>query len=584
MNLMDGNADRNASPQSFSTASERFVRWLDNRVMAAGRGDELDRLDVDPSSTFWLGRLASEDEVRQNPLGERAERLDPCAIGIRLRPAGPGPWTFTACVALRAWIKEDKAASSCPALPWWRSDRVAVSISVTLAPDENETSAGRFMIEEELTRVGAAGLSAEVRVEREDWHGETELVIQLVNTSPDKVPSLKDTHLYETSLEVGGLETIPFILESLPDSFRYDRRIPAYGINVGVEAVADRSNTFQTTDTVVVETRRPEYWNSTMPMPDLRFTHLAENPTEPIRHLVTALATYDDEHWSEHALDERGRIAGWSDEIRRHVDQAAAEVFEELRRLEKGLALLESDELLQRSFRLMNLAIHHSAKGHGYSSWRPFQMGFLLQALPFLVDPESEADVVDTVWFATGGGKTETYLGLIVTAALHDRLSGKATGVTAWSRFPLRMLSMQQTQRFADALAGAELVRRAEGIKGAPISLGFYVGAAGTPNRIDVEAKDGSPDPDDETMPDRYQVLLTCPFCQRKGLQMRMDRRLWRLTHECPHSDCPWQEQALPFFIVDTEIYRFLPTVIVGTLDKAASVGMQAAMRGLVGP
>ena len=86
-------------------------------------------------------------------------------------------------------------------------------------------------------RVGAAGLSAEIRVEREDWHGEPELVIQLVNTSPDKIPGLKDTHLYETSLEVSGLETTPFILESLPDSFRYDRRIPAYGINVGVVEV-----------------------------------------------------------------------------------------------------------------------------------------------------------------------------------------------------------------------------------------------------------------------------------------------------------------------------------------------------------
>jgi Helicase conserved C-terminal domain len=583
MTSIAGDADRVAA-QSFNTACERFVRWLDQRVVAAGRGDEMDRLDVDPASTFWLGRLASEDEVRQNPLGDRAERLDPCAIGIRLRPVDSGPWSFTANVVLRAWVKEEKAESSDPEQPWRRSDRIAIPISVTLAPSDSETSAGRSSLEDELARVGAAGLSAEIRVERENWHGEPELVIQLINTSPVKVPGLKDTHLYETSLEISGLDTAPFILESLPDSFRYDRRIPAYGINVGVEEVPNRPNTFRTTDTVVVETHRPEYWNSTMPMPDLRFTHLAEHPIEPLRQLVTALGAYDDEHWSQRALDERGNTAGWSDEIRRHADQAAAEVFEELQRLEKGLALLESDDLLQRSFRLMNLAILHSAKGHGYDSWRPFQMGFLLQALPFLVNREPEADVVDTVWFATGGGKTETYLGLLVTAALHDRLTGKATGVTAWSRFPLRMLSMQQTQRFADALAGAELVRRAEGIKGAPISLGFYVGAAGTPNRIDVEAKDGSPDPDDETMPGRYQVLLTCPFCQRKGLRMRMDRRLWRLTHECPHSECPWPEQALPFYVVDTEIYRFLPTVIVGTLDKAASIGMQAAMRGLVGP
>jgi hypothetical protein len=584
MTLMVDDADRSAKLQSFGTACERFVRWLDQRVLAAGRGDEMDRLDVAPASTFWLGRLASEEEVRQNPLGDRAERLDPCAIGIRLRPAGHGPWAFTANVALRAWVKEDKATSPNPGQPWRRSDRIAMPITVTLSPGESEASAGRSRIEDELARVGAAGLSAEVRVEREEWHGEPELVIQLVITSPEKVPGLKDTHLYETGLEVSGLETIPFILEALPDSFRYDRRIPAYGVNVGVEVSPDRPHTFRTTDTVVVETRRPEYWNSTMPVPDLRFAQLSEDPIGPLRQLVTALAAYDEEHWSQRALDERGHVAGWSDEIRQHADRAAAEVFEELRRLEKGLALLESDELLQRSFRLMNRAILHSAKGHGYDSWRPFQVGFLLQALPFLTDRAIEADIVDTVWFATGGGKTETYLGLLVTAALHDRLTGKTTGVTAWSRFPLRMLSMQQTQRFADALAGAELVRRAEGIKGAPISLGFYVGAAGTPNRIDVEAKDGSPDPDDETMPGRYQVLLTCPFCQRKGLQMRMDRRLWRLTHECPHDDCPWPERALPFYIVDNEIYRFLPTVIVGTLDKAASVAMQAAMRGLIGP
>jgi hypothetical protein len=584
MTLTVEDAGGSASAQSFDEACERFVRWLDQRVITAGRGDEIDRLDVDPASTFWLGRLASEDEVRRNPIGERAERLDPCAIGIRLRPFGPAPWTFTASVGLRAWIKEDKATSSDPTWPWRRSDLVSVPISIILTADQNEALAGRCKIEDELARVGATGLSAEVRVEREVWQGEPELVIQLVNTSPDKVPGLKDTHLYETSLEVNGLNTTPFILESLPDSFRYDRRIPAYGINVGVEKVPDHPNTFRTTDTVTVETHRPEYWNSAMPVPDLRFIQLAENPIEPLRQLVTALAAYDDAHWSQGALDERGIVVGWSDEIRRHADKAAAEVFEELRRLEKGLALLESDELLKRSFCLMNLAILHSAKGNGYNSWRPFQIGFLLQALPFLSDRESEADIVDTVWFATGGGKTETYLGLLVTAAMHDRLTGKTTGVTAWSRFPLRMLSMQQTQRFADALAGAELVRQAKGIKGAPISLGFYVGAAGTPNRIDVEAKDGSPDPDDETMPGRYQVLLTCPFCQRKGLQMRMDRRLWRLTHECPHSDCPWLEQALPFYIVDTEIYRFLPTVIVGTLDKAASIGMQAAMRGLVGP
>jgi hypothetical protein len=570
--------------QTFTSACELFIRWLDNRVLIAGRGDETDWLDVDPGSTFWLGRLASEDEVRQNPIGDRAERLDPCAIGIRLRPAGPPPWTLTTTVAMRAWIKVDKDTAPDPSRPWRRLERIVVPITVLLSPDEPEVAAGRQEIADELVRVGAPGLSAEIRVELEEWQSEPELVVQLVNTSPADGGALKDSHLYETNLEVTGLATRPFLLESLPDSFRYDRRIAAYGINVGVDVAPDLANTFRTTDSVVVETHRPEYWNSPLPVPDLRFERLAKEPIEPLRQLLIALSAYDNEHWSPRALDERQASEGWDAAMRQHADQAAQDVFEELSRLQHGLDVLRSDAILQRAFRLMNRAILHSAKGRDYSGWRPFQVGFLLQSLPFLSDPGHEANIVDTVWFATGGGKTETYLGLLVTTALYDRLTGKTTGVSAWSRFPLRMLSLQQTQRFAEALAGAELARRAEGIKGAPISLGFYVGSTSTPNRIPVEAKEGSADPEDESMPERYKVLRACPFCQRKDIRMRMDRQLWRLTHECTHDDCPWPERALPFYIVDDEIYRFLPTVVVGTLDKAALIGMQAAMRGLVGP
>lgn len=64
---------------------------------------------------------------------------------------------------------------------------------------------------------------------------------------------------------------------------------------------------------------------------------------------------------------------------------------------------------------------------------------------------------------------------------------------------------------------------------------------------------------------------------------MGFDRRLWRLEHRCGHADCPWRERGLPFYIVDQELYRFLPTVVVGTLDKAATIAMQPSMRGLVG-
>ena len=85
-------------------------------------------------------------------------------------------------------------------------------------------------------------------------------------------------------------------------------------------------------------------------------------------------------------------------------------------------------------------------------------------------------------------------------------------------------------------------------------------------------------------MPDKYQVLLHCPFCRDENLQMRFDRERWKLEHRCTNATCPWPGRALPLYVVDQEIFRFLPTVVVGTLDKAASIGLQQAMRGLVGP
>lgn len=565
--------------QSEEQACEAFVAWLDRRVTAAGRGDGLDRLEVAPSATFWLGRLASEEEVRNGASDERSERLDPCAIGIRLRPATEPPWSMTVTVRARAWGKDAKDGPD-PKRRWWRSDLVEEVVSV-LVGAEGGTFGGK-QLADAFAAVGVRSLSAEVRVDVEDWHRKTELVVQLVNTSPEKAPGLADSHLYETQIEVSGISTLPFQLEALPDSFRYDREVPAYGINVGVEVPAP--GVLRTSDTVVVQTHRPRYWNGPGPAPVLTFAKLAEDPLPELTALVDALAAYDEAHWSPAVLDARQAAEGWTAEMRAEADRSAAEVFAELDRLRTGLDLLRTRPEILRAFRLMNKAIGRSAAGRGYDSWRPFQVGFLLSAIRFLVEPDDEARYVDTVWFATGGGKTETYLGLLLTTAFFDRLTGKIVGVTAWSRFPLRLLSLQQTQRFADALAAAELVRKEEGVKGAPFSLGFLVGESGTPNKVVPKGDENAITPDSPGMPDKYQVLLRCPFCRNERLRMRFDRKRWKLEHHCTNASCPWGNGPLPIYVVDQEVFRFLPTVVVGTLDKAASIGLQQAMRGLVGP
>jgi Lhr-like helicase len=544
-----------------------LLDWLESRVIAAGRGDHESISDNDPSGRFWLGRLASEEKVADMASGDRGERLEPCAIGIRIQPAKSDPWRFEVRVLANCWLRQEGV--------WKKSGGIDEIVPIEAADLPEAQSHGR----EALTRAleltaGMEGFSAEIRVEVESSiEGDRELAIMLVNTSPAEHPNLRDTRLYECSMEVIGLETKPFILAALPDSFRYDRQIPAYGINCGIEYT---SCGFTTMDMVEVDRKRPNFWSSADPMPDLSFVALAESPLGPLSTLCGALSRWGESAWSEASLNDRATAGGWSAEMIQEARHEASCFTEELNRISSGVQLLESNERLQTSFCLMNRAMSISSRGRGYDRWRPFQIGFILANLGCIVAPEEDSEIADIVWFATGGGKTETYLGLLVTAALHDRMSGKITGVTAWTRFPLRMLSLQQLQRFADALAAAEIVRRDSRIEGSPLSLGFFVGRDATPNF--------GPDPDDEAMPERYRVLRRCPFCRNESLEMAFDRLNWTLEHRCGASNCPWPEKSLPFYIVDDEIYRFLPTVVVGTLDKAASISRQAAMRGLVGP
>lgn len=557
--------------QSEVEAAEILVDWINERVILGGRGDEVQRLSEDPRGTFWLGRLASEDTVQASGLGSRGERLDPCAIDIRVRPRQQtGPWDLVVRVQLRTWSKDTTG--------WTKDGAVDVRLPVTVADVDTTQTVGADDLTAAITSAGGTDRSAELRIDVQRWRGATEMVVSLVNTSPVATRQLPDTHIYETSLELAGLDTVPFQLESLPDSFRFDRRVPAFGRNCGVEQI---DGGFRTTDFVQANRYRSVWWDRPSDPPDLSFATLATDPLPPLDQLVREAKAWGDDNWSEQALNARASAEGWSAEMRAEAADGAELWQVEIRRLEAGLRLLSENDQLSLAFRLANRAMAHAAAGK-YLGWRPFQIGFLVSSLDGIVDA-SASDTVDVVWFATGGGKTETYLGLLCTAVLYDRMTGKDQGITAWSRFPLRMLSLQQTQRFADALAGAELMRQEQDLGGDPFALGFFVGAGGTPNSIPLDPQDRDPDPSDPSMPERFQVLLHCPFCHSPDISMDFDRASWRLRHVCTNTQCPWAEPGLPFYVVDQEIYRFLPSVVVGTLDKAALLGMQAAMRGFVG-
>lgn len=565
--------------ESRYAAAERFVEWLEHRATLEARGDEYFSSEVDPTGRFWLGRLGPMHDVMRSD--ERGDRLEPCAIGFRFRPQSFDQH-FTAKVRCILWLRERAPEDSAHRWSWRKSDPVSCEIGIPLS-ETPEDHYGRGQLSAAIGAVGGLGLQAEIRVKLVGRGNQRAVEVTFVNSTPEDVDTdnLGDGRLFECSMEVSGFSHRRFELDALPDSFRYDRNVEAFGLNCGIEF---DGATFRTTDAPSKSRNRPIYWAFGDNCPNLTFNCLANDPLPSCEALLKSFNDWSRTAWTRQILDERSISERWSPEMRAEAERAAGDFYEELDRITTGVSLLASNEDLKRAFMLMNEAMSRSARGR-YDSWRPFQLAFLLANLLCLVDTTAEAEIVDIVWFATGGGKTETYLGLLITAAILDRLRGKHSGITAWSRFPLRLLSLQQTQRFANAIAAAETVRKLHGIGGDPFALGFLVGGTATPNRIKKEAtREGEWDADKvDDLANPFLLLDACPICRQRTVSTRFDRVSWRLLHLCSNSDCESAGGPLPIYVIDDEIWRFLPTVVVGTLDKAANIARQPGMRGLVG-
>ena len=556
-------------------AAERFIKWIADRVQDDARGSNVDHLAVDPRGMYWLGRLAPETEIQNSVFGDRAERLEPCAVGIRLLPTEGGLLKVSGSANLAIWARTEG--------DWRKHGPIEVPFDIEIDTNRLGTTRITRVFDERISKIAPAEcIKAAIDVEVIKTHGDrSEIVVTLVNLSDSDHASANDyakARLFECMLSIADMGTDDFLLESLPDSFRYDRRVSAWGVNCGVKLLEGK---FRTYDLPVFDKVRPAFWNVDDEKPDLRFSTLASNPIRSARALQNAHVRWGEDAWSlaslkKHAVD-------WTEQMMVEAEREREFFEKEKARISQGIVLLETNSRLRRAFCLMNEAMQISTQGK-YESWRPFQIGFLLANLESCIGGDS--DIVDIIWFSTGGGKTETYLGLILTAAFFDRMRGKTTGITAWSRFPLRLLSLQQTQRFANALAAAEIVRKREKIKGSHFGLGFLVGNGSTPNKISSskQRKDrGQWDYEDQSMPNRLRMLKICPFCRKDTIKMNFNRRYWRLEHNCTNTDCDWGTGSpLPFWIVDEEVWRNLPTVIVGTLDKAAGVSMQANMRGMI--
>lgn len=438
--------------------------------------------------------------------------------------------------------------------------------------------------------------------ERDQWV----FSIHLINESPMPYKSkTRESYLFDVGLDIDFSQDVvrPFVLELAPRGFRYDRDMWGRGFNCAVEQKSSTLS-FRTTHVPAY----PQMRYMTREDPPARFAELAQDPIPVLENILLEMQNYLSE-WDKAETLYRQRFGvEWEQRFADELERDRQKFLDEIGRFNRGLELIKNDPNVNLAFRLTNETFNRGDK----ETWRLFQIVFLVSQIPSvaaLADPDSvdveERKNVDIIYFPTGGGKTEAYHGVLVFHCFFDRLRGKSAGVTAWIRFPLRLLTLQQTQRMADTIGIAELVRRdtsfvrhdrLNGQNVAPFAVGYFVGKGGSPNELvnpeyryanaeDQITWSRALDPDQRQ---RWKRVVNCPYCRvayslNNTVQVDFDQEQVRLLHRCNNEGCAFDNGRLPVYVVDNEIYRYLPSVIVGTIDKLAGIGNQRKLSHVFG-
>lgn len=238
---------------------------------------------------------------------------------------------------------------------------------------------------------------------------------------------------------------------------------------------------------------------------------------------------------------------------------------------------------------------------HSNRSWRPFQLGFILMNLLSMNDPDSsERDIVDLIWFPTGGGKTEAYLGLTAFTLFLRRIKNPSNaGTTVLMRYTLRLLTTQQFQRASSMICACELIRRKNNVilGNDRFSVGLWVGGDVSPNTED-EAKRLIGELEQNKTSQNKFIVTSCPWCGAemgpvkkgnravcKGYKITGNRRgqTPKTRFECEDPDCRFtaKDGGLPLAVIDEHIYDEPPSLLFSTVDKFAQLPFQIRAKSL---
>ena len=581
------------------------------------------------------GADGDEDTVEDEP--QRRGLMIPASMGLRCQiPADLEEFTVTASWGVYQPVSVEEGEKR------RRYQRTPVEIPTTITVAElSATKTKDVQLKDEVV----------LRIDRHDDPERGCLMIELAlcndRETPRKIPV--NAWLYQTKLLVTAGQSKAFlpVCDPLLDTYQeqddelrrlnlqYRNRLEyAVGRTCSVDwKVAEgsrRASAVWTTWLPVCET--PQVRADEIEKAMLDMTALAKASKEELRRGLSPIM----ERYGDWLHDEEQQARVLPEHLRGEGLDAVAEARKVHQQLAAGLEHLLTDDEALRCFRFMNQVMADQrvqsqvarrraanpaesidearasvlADGKRAHSWFTFQLAFVLLQLPLLTDSAAakrsgDLATAQLLFFPTGGGKTEAYLGLAAYAFAIRRRQGLlhtpdgpldgGAGVTVLMRYTLRLLTAQQFQRATALICAAELARRADDVTWGtePFRIGLWVGTDVSPKRFD-EAQKQLERAAASSGGYRLTVLQIqrCPWCgspvtSRDVTTNPANRRVYvycgDALAECPFAQGGEVGDGLPVLTVDEEIYRLAPAFLIATVDKFARLAREGEAAALFG-
>lgn len=534
-------------------------------------------------------------------------------------------------------------------LIWWV--RSTVQVTAEFDPTELSAKSPRSLYPNHIEELNTDGLQLEVRAYTRHRNGLALVTVALTNRCAAGSNGVDQNSLFQSSLKVAATdtdgagaiqpypvaETLTSVRDEEQESFDLlYRHAQTFAAGHGCAANWEDPIGRQTVTWVSAESLPTHETPSITP-------DLYNSSGNRIRASMARLAGLDTsgewlsdcrsivEQYRAWITRRRGEVSELAPEHRAAANRHLSQCEDSAARMEEGIELLDRDAEIAKAFKLANHAIllqqlrtrptpravkidkngrfdigeplvepawdQEQESGRGY--WWPFQIGFLLTALASTADPaHQDRRLVELIWFPTGGGKTEAYLGLSAFSLFLRRLRDPSdSGTEILMRYTLRLLTTQQLLRASALICAMEHLRASDRdtLGGDRFTIGVWLGGSATPNTRKDAKSDLRSLNEGSRFAENPFLLLRCPWCAAqmgpvtrasnapKHLRVAgYKEQASTVVLHCPDPSCEFNGE-LPVFVIDEDIYEQPPSIVIGTVDKFALLAWKPEARALFG-